>query len=185
MRLVHLETKPQIDESAYIAPSAAIVGDVAIGALSSVWFGCVLRGDVHRLQIGQRVNIQDGCICHGQLDEFDLQIEDEVSVGHGARLHGCRIGKRSLIGLGAILLNGCQIGSGSIVAAGSVVTQGSVIPPGVLVAGAPAKIKRDLRAQDRQLIEYTHNHYVAYAAEFRRAKIVGKRPEHPYGGVFS
>ena len=185
MRLEHLETKPQIHESAYIAPSAVIVGDVVIGALSSVWFGCVLRGDVHRLQIGQRVNIQDGCICHGQLDEFDLQIEDEVSIGHAARLHGCRIGKRSLIGLGAILLNGCQIGSESIVAAGSVVTQGTVIPEGVLVAGAPAKIKRDINEQDRQLIDYTHEHYVAYAAAFQRAKIVGKRPAHPFGGVFA
>lgn len=184
MKLTHLETKPTLHPTAYIAPGAVVVGDVLIGEASSVWFGCVLRGDVHRLEIGARVNLQDGTICHGQLGQFGLIVEDEVSVGHSVVLHGCHIGRQALIGIRATVLNGAEIGEQAIVAAGSVVTEGTRIPPRTLWAGIPAKQKRELGQKDLALLDTTWRHYIDYAAEMRLLGICGRPPENPLGGAF-
>ena len=119
---------PQIAASAYIDPASVIIGDVTIGQDASVWPMCVARGDVHYIRIGNRTNIQDGCILHVMKDEWPLVLEDEVTVGHAVTLHGCTIEARCLIGMGAIILNGVRIGTGSIIAAGTLIPERTVIP---------------------------------------------------------
>ena len=185
MELEHLNRQPAIDPTAFIAPTAVILGDVELGPESSVWYGCILRGDVHRIRIGARVNLQDGTICHGQLDEFSVLIEDQVSVGHGAVLHGCTVRRGALIGIRASVLNGAEVGESAIVAAGAVVPPGMRVPPRTLVAGVPARVIRELTAQDEALLDYTWGHYLKYAEDFRRRGIVGRPPLDPVGGVFA
>ncbi len=153
---------PQIAASAYIDPASVIIGDVTIGEDASVWPMCVVRGDVHYIRIGNRTNIQDGCILHVMKDEWPLVLEDEVTVGHSVTLHGCTIEARCLIGMGAIILNGVRIGTGSIIAAGTLIPERTVIPPGSLVMGAPGKVKRALTPADLESIGGYAQRYVAY-----------------------
>ena len=134
---------PVIDPSAYIDPSAQVIGDVEIGEESSVWMNVVVRGDVNHIRIGRRSNVQDGTIVHVMHDAHPTVIGDEVTIGHGAIVHGCTIEDRVLIGMGAILLNGARVGADSIVAAGSLVPEGVVIPPRSLAMGSPAKVRQD------------------------------------------
>ncbi|MBU0507627.1 gamma carbonic anhydrase family protein [bacterium] len=157
---------PRIHPTAWIAPGAVVIGDTEIGAESSVWFGCVIRGDVNFARIGSRVNIQDGAICHVNHDEFSLVIEDSVSVGHCVMLHGCRLERGCLIGIGARILDGVVVGSESLVAAGSVVREGTIIPAGELWAGIPAVKKRDLTPEARREILATADHYVQYRLHY-------------------
>jgi len=171
LRLKHLEKKPVIHESSFIAPNAVIIGDVEIGPESSIWYGCVLRGDVNYIKIGAGVNLQDNTICHGQLGEFPVIIEDQVSAGHGAVIHGCTIRRKALIGIRATLLNGSEIGEEAIVAAGSLVPPGFKVPARTLVAGVPARIKRELDERDFMLLEYTYTHYIEYSKEYIRLGI--------------
>lgn len=144
------DIEPKIDSSAFIAENAVVIGDVEIGKDSSVWYGCVIRGDVNRIRIGDRTNIQDGTVIHVSRAQFDgpTIIEDEVTVGHGAMIHGCHIEKGALIGIGAIVLDGVRIGSKALIAAGSVVTPNTVIPPRSLVMGSPARVKRELTEEE-------------------------------------
>jgi carbonic anhydrase/acetyltransferase-like protein (isoleucine patch superfamily) len=128
--------KMNIDKSVFIAPGATVVGDVTIGAESSVWYGCVLRGDTGAIEIGRRVNVQDGCILHEE-----IHIADNVSIGHGAIVHGCTLEEGVLIGMGAIVLSGAHVGKGAVVAAGAVVTEGMEIPAGMMAMGCPAKVR--------------------------------------------
>jgi carbonic anhydrase/acetyltransferase-like protein (isoleucine patch superfamily) len=158
---------PQIAPTAYIDPAAVLIGDVSVGDDSSVWPGAVLRGDVHAIRIGRRSNIQDNAVLHGMKDEFPVLIEDEVTVGHGAILHGCVVEACCLIGMGAIVLNNARIGSGSIVAAGTLVPEGMVIPPGSLVMGHPATVRRALSAEERKIIERYAERYVEYKNAYR------------------
>lgn len=136
---------PKIDETAFIAENAVIIGDVEIGAEASVWYNCVLRGDVNYIRIGAKSNIQDGTIIHvSRGEDYPTIIETEVTVGHSATIHGCYIETGSLIGIGAIVLDGARIGKNSLIAAGSLVTPNTIIPERSFVLGAPAKVRREL-----------------------------------------
>jgi carbonic anhydrase/acetyltransferase-like protein (isoleucine patch superfamily) len=159
--------RPEIAASAYIDPAAVIIGDVVIGADSSVWPCTVIRGDVHYIRIGARTNIQDGCVLHVMRGEYPLILGDEVTVGHSVTLHGCNIASRCLIGIGAILLNGVTIGTGSIVAAGTLLLERTEIPPSSLVVGHPGKVKRMLTASDQATIEAYAQRYVEYKNVYR------------------
>ena len=154
--LEFLERKPLVDPSAFIAPSADLIGDVTIGAQSSIWYRCVLRADINRIRIGNRSNIQDGSVLH-LADEFGVEIGDEVTVGHQALIHACTIEDGVLVGMGAVIMDGATIGEGSIVGAGSLVLAESQIPPGSLVIGSPAKVVRQLgddeKGEGRRLAE--------------------------------
>jgi carbonic anhydrase/acetyltransferase-like protein (isoleucine patch superfamily) len=141
--------EPRIAASAWLAPGAVVVGDVEIGEDSSVWYGAVVRGDVNSIRIGVRCNIQDQATVHVTQDRFPVWIADEVTVGHRAVVHGCRVENGALIGIGAVVLDGAVIGAGALVAAGAVVTPGSVIESGMLAVGVPAKPVRRLSAEER------------------------------------
>jgi carbonic anhydrase/acetyltransferase-like protein (isoleucine patch superfamily) len=159
--------QPEIAASAYIDPAAVIIGDVVIGADSSVWPCSVIRGDVHHIRIGARTNIQDGCVLHVMRDEYPLILGDDVTVGHSVTLHGCYIASRCLIGIGAILLNGVTIGTGSIVAAGTLLLERTEIPRGSLVVGHPGKVKRMLTGVDQAAIDAYAQRYVEYKNVYR------------------
>ena len=154
---------PVVDATAYVAEGAKIVGDVAIGAESTVWYNAVLRGDLASITIGARVNIQDGCVGHVNTDQ-PLVVEDEVSVGHG-EIHGCRIGRGTLVGMGAIVLNGAEIGEYALIGAGALVTENKVIPPRTLVLGTPAKVVRELTEEDLEKMRLTTENYVLKGKE--------------------
>ena len=141
---------PRIDDSVFVAPSADIIGDVEIGAGSSVWFGCVIRGDVNRITIGKDTNIQDGTVIHGTYKKWAVTIGDGVSIGHKVMLHGCTIGDGALIGMSATILDGAEIGPRCLVGAGALVTQGFKAPAGSLILGAPAKVVRPLTVDEIQ-----------------------------------
>jgi carbonic anhydrase/acetyltransferase-like protein (isoleucine patch superfamily) len=158
---------PQIAASAYVDPASVVIGDVVLGEDSSVWPMCVVRGDVNYIRIGNRTNVQDGCILHVMKDEWPLVLEDEVTVGHSVTLHGCTIESRCLIGMGAIILNGVRIGTGSIIAAGTLIPERTVIPAGSLVMGSPGKVKRALTEADRQSIAAYAERYVGYKNIYR------------------
>ena len=157
---------PSVHPSAYIDPSAQVIGDVHIGAESSVWMNVVVRGDVNSIRIGARTNIQDLTLVHVMRETHPTVIGDDVTVGHSAVVHGSTIEHRCLIGMGAVLLNGCRIGTGSIVAAGSLVTEGMVVPPGSMVMGTPAKVKRPLTAEEDASIQWYADNYVRYRLEY-------------------
>ncbi len=157
---------PRIDPSCFIDQSAQVIGDVEIGEESSVWMMVVIRGDVHRIRIGRRSNIQDGTIVHVMRDTNPTLIGDNVTVGHAAVVHGCTIEDQCLIGMGAILLNGCRIGAGSIVAAGSLVVEGMAVPPRSLVMGSPAKVKRSVGEGDLADIQMYADRYVGYRLDY-------------------
>lgn len=152
--------RPRIHESAFIAETAAVIGDVAIGADSSIWYGCVLRGDVNNIRIGERTNIQDRTVIHVSRKTHPTTVEDEVTIGHSATVHGCHIESGSLIGIGAIVLDGAVIGRNSLVAAGSLVTPGTVVPEGSLVMGSPAKVRRELSDEEIAKLEYYWRGYI-------------------------
>ena len=158
---------PTVDPSAFVDASAQVIGDVHIGADSSVWMNVVVRGDVHAIRIGARTNIQDGTVVHVMRETHPTVIGDDVTIGHGAVVHGCTIEDRCLIGMGAILLNGCRIGTGSIVAAGALVPEGAVIPPGSMAMGAPARVKRPLTPEEDASIKSYADNYVRYRLDFQ------------------
>ncbi len=150
---------PKLEETVFVADNAMVIGDVEIGARSNIWFHTIVRGDVNYIRIGSDVNIQDACVLHVEENLHPLFIEDGVVLGHRAVVHGCRIKKGSLIGIGAIVLNGAEIGEESIVGAGSVVTPNTLIPPRTLALGAPAKPVRPLDEKDLQMIRRTIRNY--------------------------
>src|SRR6187402_2749517 len=158
---------PSIDPSAYVDPSAQVIGDVHLGPESSVWMNVVIRGDVNRIRIGARTNIQDLTLVHVMRDTNPTTIGDNVTIGHSAVIHGCTIEDRCLIGMGAILLNGCRIGTGSIVAAGTLVPEGMVVPPGSMVMGVPGKVRRVLTPEEDASIKWYADNYVRYRVEFQ------------------
>lgn len=166
MILPHHGKWPQIHETAFIAPSADIIGEVSIGAQSSVWFQVVIRGDVNTIQIGSRTNIQDSTMLHVTRKVAPLKIGDEVTVGHRCMIHGCTVGNRVLVGMGAILLDGCEIGDDCVIGAGAVVTQGKKIPPGSLVVGMPGKVVRPLTPEERAFLRKSAENYVGDSREY-------------------
>jgi len=152
---------PRIAASAFVAASADVIGDVDIGAHASVWFQCVLRGDIDQIRIGASSNVQDGSILHTDSGSPTF-LGDWVTVGHRAVIHGCTIEDHCLIGMGAIILSRVRIGTGSIVAAGALVAEETVIPPGSLYMGVPARFRRELNDADRAYIDAHAAHYLEY-----------------------
>ncbi|MEU8651809.1 gamma carbonic anhydrase family protein [Streptomyces sp. NPDC048737] len=141
--------EPKVDGEAFVSPTSSVIGDVTLAAGASVWYGAVLRGDVERISVGARSNVQDNCTLHAD-PGFPVTIGERVSVGHNAVVHGASVGDDCLIGMGATVLNGAVIGAGSLVAAQALVPQGMEVPPGSLVAGVPAKVRRQLSEEERQ-----------------------------------
>lgn len=162
MILPYNDHRPQVAPSAFIAGSADLIGDVTIGPHSSVWFRCVLRGDVNYIRIGARTNIQDGSVLHGMKDLYPVTLGDDVTVGHNVTLHGCAIESLCLIGMGSIVLNNARIGAGSIIAAGSLVAENTVVPPRSLFMGSPARFRRHLTDDDLDLIRRYAANYLTY-----------------------
>ncbi len=157
----------QIADDAFIAEGTTVVGDVHIGSASSVWFGTVMRGDVEKIRIGARTNIQDNSVVHADVG-FPCVIGDDVTVGHRCIVHGAQVGDGALIGMGAIVMNGAKIGARSLVAAGALVPEGKEFPEGVLIMGAPAKVKRELNEMELESLKFSSSHYVANGQEYRR-----------------
>ncbi len=162
------DKSPKIHESVFVAENAVIIGDVEIGKDASIWYNCVLRGDVNYIKIGEKTNIQDGTIIHvSRTGDFSTTLEHEVTVGHSATIHGCYIETGCLIGIGAIILDGARIGKNSLVAAGSLVTPNTQIPERSLVMGSPAKLKREMTDEEVQDVERFWRGYVELNGIYR------------------
>jgi carbonic anhydrase/acetyltransferase-like protein (isoleucine patch superfamily) len=157
---------PRLAETAWVADSAQVMGNVELGDDASVWFGAVIRGDTEVIRIGKRTNIQDASVLHADVGK-PLTIGDDVTVGHKVMLHGCTIGDGSLIGIGAVVLNGARIGKGCLVGAGALVTEGKEFPDGSMIIGSPAKVVRELTAEQRQGLLMSAAHYVDNARRFK------------------
>jgi len=159
------EKKPVVSDNVFAAPSAEIIGDVEIGAESSVWFNSVIRGDAGKIKIGSCTNIQDGSVLHmpagGQ-----IFIGDHVTVGHRAVIHGCKVGNRVLVGMGSVIMNDVEIGDDCLIAAGALVTENTVIPSRSLVMGMPARVKRELSADEIARLKASADEYVETARRY-------------------
>ena len=158
---------PQIHPTAYIEESAQIIGDVHIGADSSVWFNAVVRGDVFYIRSGERTNIQDGTVIHVSNGVHATILEDEVTVGHNVTLHGCYVERGCLVGMGSIVMDDVRIGARSIVAAGALVTPGTIVPPHSLVLGQPARVKRSLTPEEVASLDVFWQNYIRYTKQYR------------------
>lgn len=151
---------PVVSPTAFVAPGAAVIGDVVLGEDVSIWFSAVLRGDVNFIRVGARSNLQDGVVVHVNAGGESTTVEEEVTVGHQAILHGCRLGRRSLIGMGSVVLDGVRVGEEAMVAAGAVVPPGLHVPPRVLVRGVPGRIARPLTDSEIAHLAESAKHYV-------------------------
>ncbi len=159
---------PSFGKDVFIAPNATIVGDVVAGDDCSFWFNAVVRGDVHYIKMGDKVNVQDNAVIHGTFEKSPTNIGNNVSIGHNAIVHGCTIHDNVLIGMGAIVMDQAVIGSNSIIAAGAVVLEGTVVPEGCIYAGVPAKKVKDISADKiKGEIERIANNYVKYSSWFK------------------
>ncbi|HTM19012.1 MAG TPA: gamma carbonic anhydrase family protein [Kofleriaceae bacterium] len=157
---------PRIGDGVFLAETAAVIGDVTIGARASIWYGVSLRGDVFHIRVGAETSIQDNTVIHVTSGKHATEVGERVTVGHSAVLHGCTIGDRCIIGMGSIILDRARIGRHCIVGAGALVTPGTDIPEGQLVLGSPAKPKRPLTEDELAWIESSADHYVALAAAY-------------------
>jgi len=169
MILPFLDKMPNIHPSAYIADSADIIGDVIVGKESSVWFNCVVRGDVFYIRIGERTNVQDGTVIHVSNGRHATILEDHVSIGHNVTLHGCYVEQFCLIGIGSVVMDDVRVGERSLVAAGSLLTPGTKIPPRSLVMGSPAKVRRALRDEEANNLDYYWKNYVELSRIYKAA----------------
>jgi len=170
MQLTYENAHPTVSKSAFVAPTAVIVGNASIADHASIWFHCVIRADINRIEIGQSTNIQDGCLLH-VTNRHPLIVGERVTVGHGAILHGCHIESNCLISMGAIVLDGAVIGHGSIVAAGCVVPPGMRVPPNSLLMGVPAKVVREVTAEDLSKVEKGWQNYKRYALAYKEMQL--------------
>lgn len=157
---------PKIHETAFVAPSADIIGDVEVGAHTTIWFQCVVRGDVNLIRIGNRTNVQDHSTLHVTRSKSPLHIGNEVTIGHRVLLHGCRINDRVLVGMGSIILDDAEIGEESMIGAGSLVTKKMIIPPRSLVLGSPAKVVRPLKAEEIAFLKKSADNHVNDGIEY-------------------
>jgi carbonic anhydrase/acetyltransferase-like protein (isoleucine patch superfamily) len=151
-----------------VAPGAVVVGDVEIGPDSSIWYGSIVRGDVHRVRVGARSNVQDNCVLHVTRDRFACEVGDEVTIGHRAVVHGCVVGDGALVGIGAVVLDGARVGEGALVAAGALVAPGVRIEPGGLALGIPARVVRSVTDEERELQRRRTLDYVVTARAHAR-----------------
>lgn len=163
---------PKIDEAAFIAPTATVIGNVEVGADSGIWYGCILRGDVNEIRVGARTNIQDGTVIHVATHGQGTYIGDDVSIGHMALIHACTLEDGAFVGMKACVMDGARVESGGMVAAGAIVPAGRVVQSGQLWAGVPAKYIRDLRDEDKQMMDWTAPHYVDLARRHRTSLTV-------------
>lgn len=166
MLVTYLDKSPKVDPTVFVAPGAYIIGDVSIGAESTIWFNAVLRGDEDTIQIGKKCSIQDNSTIH-HYEGAPVIIEDEVTIGHQVVLHGCKIGKRSIIGMGSVLLDHVEIGEECIIGANTLITQGTKIPPRSLVVGSPGKVVRQITEKDLELIQISIDTYVQKGVQYR------------------
>lgn len=153
---------PEIAKDVFVADNARIIGDVKIGEKSSVWYNVTIRGDVMPIRIGKEANIQDGSVLHGTYKKFGCIIDDRVTIGHLVMLHGCHIGRESLVGMGSIVMDGAEIGEQCIVGAGSLVTEAAKFPPRSLILGRPAKVIRALTEDEIKALSYSADNYLLY-----------------------
>jgi carbonic anhydrase/acetyltransferase-like protein (isoleucine patch superfamily) len=151
---------PRLGERVFVAENATLIGDVDLGDDVSVWYGTVLRGDVHRIRIGARANIQDNCTLHVTIGTHAVEIAEEVTIGHAAVVHGCSIGRGALIGMGSRVLDGARVGELALIGAGALVGEGTTIPPRTLAVGVPARVKRELTPAEVARLEMSWRHYV-------------------------
>jgi len=161
------DLQPAVDNDAWVAPDANVIGNVVLEAGSSVWFGSTLRGDNEPIHVGAGSNVQENCVFHSDLG-FPLRVGVNCTIGHKVMLHGCTIGDNTLIGMGATILNGAKIGKNCLIGAGALVTENKVIPDGSLIMGAPGKVVRQLDEQAIQMLTASALHYTENAARFRR-----------------
>jgi carbonic anhydrase/acetyltransferase-like protein (isoleucine patch superfamily) len=160
---------PQIPEDCFVAPNATIVGDVTMGSDCSIWFNAVIRGDVNKIRMGNKVNIQDGACIHCTFEKTETILGNSVSVGHNAIVHGCVVEDNVLIGMGAIVMDNAHIGTGSIIAAGAVVLEGTIVPPGSIFAGVPAKKVKEVSPElMKGEVERIANNYLQYSSWFKK-----------------
>jgi len=164
-------SKPEIAESAYVAPTAVVIGRACISERASVWFQSVVRADINEIRIGADSNVQDSCTLH-VTQEYPVIIGERVTIGHGAIVHGCTIESDCLIAMGAIILDGVVIGRNSLVAAGAVVAPRTIVPPESMVMGVPAKVIRKLSEKEQENMQENWRHYVEYAERYKKAKII-------------
>ncbi|BFP40077.1 gamma carbonic anhydrase family protein [Flavobacteriaceae bacterium GF1] len=159
---------PQLGKDCFVAENATIVGDVTMGNQCSIWFNAVIRGDVHFIKMGNKVNVQDGAVIHCTYQKFPTTIGNNVSIGHNAIVHGCTLHDNVLIGMGAIVMDDCVVESNSIIAAGAVVTQGTHVPSGTIYAGMPAKKLKEVSPElSAGEIDRIANNYVKYSSWFK------------------
>ena len=160
---------PSYGLDCFFAENSTLIGDVKIGDEVSVWYQAVVRGDVNSIRIGNKVNIQDGVVIHATFETASTYIGNNVSIGHNAIVHGCKINDNVLIGMGSIIMDHCEVGSNSIIAAGAVVTQNTIVPPGTIFAGVPAKKIKDIdpHLQKKEIERVAHN-YIIYASWFKQ-----------------
>lgn len=157
---------PRIGEKVFVADTASIIGDVEIGNDCSIWFGAVIRGDMHFISIGSRTNVQDNTVIHVTTGMHPTVIAEEVTIGHAAIVHGCTVKRGALIGMGARILDGAVVGESALVGAGALVSEGMHIPPRTLAIGVPARVKRELTDEEVQRLEYSWRHYVEYKDKY-------------------
>ena len=160
--------QPKVDPSAFVEGSAQVIGQVELGPQASVWFNAVVRGDIDSIRVGAQSNVQDLCCLHVTRG-FPVFVGQRVTVGHGVTLHGCTVGDDCLIGMGAIVLDGAQIGAGCLVGAGALVVPGTKVPPGSLVLGSPAKVVRQVTAEEKARLVHSYTSYLALCTEYARA----------------
>lgn len=165
--ITHHGVTPRIHPSVFVAAGACVIGEVEVGEDASIWFNSVLRGDINAIRIGARTNVQDGCILHVTA-QYPVEIAEDVTLGHQAMIHGCRIGRGTLIGMNAVVLDDARVGAQALVAAGSVVKEHFVVPDGMLVAGVPAKIIRPLSEDEKRALQDSADRYVQYARSYDR-----------------
>jgi carbonic anhydrase/acetyltransferase-like protein (isoleucine patch superfamily) len=157
---------PKLGQDVFLAETAVLIGDVVIGDQSNIWYGTVLRGDVHEIRVGARTNIQDGTIVHVTSGKFGTYIGSDVTIGHAAVLHACTLGDVSFVGMGATVMDGAVVEDGAMVAAGALVTPGKRVKSGELWAGSPAKLMRKLSEDDLKAFKLSALHYVKLAADY-------------------
>ncbi|WP_305041029.1 gamma carbonic anhydrase family protein [Geoalkalibacter sp.] len=166
MLLPFVNAEPRLEGEVFVEESARVIGDVVIGHQSSLWFNVVVRGDVNHIRIGERTNIQDGSVIHVTRHIHPTLLGDDVTVGHNVTLHGCTIGNRCLIGIGAIILDGAVIGDDCLIAAGSLVAPGTHIPSGHLALGSPARVKRALNDKELAHLKLSAENYIGYMQQY-------------------
>jgi len=158
--------KPRIGQRVFVAENAALIGDVEIGNDCSIWFGTTVRGDVNLIRIGSRTNVQDNCTIHVTHENWPTIIAEEVTIGHGAIVHGCTVHRGALIGMGSRVLDGAVVGESALIGAGALVPEGMKVPPRTLVVGVPARVKRALTDDELAKLEQSWRNYVSYKEKY-------------------